>query len=1548
MATQDIEGLAVRATMEDSSLKNGMKDLSAQLKAVKSEFTLAQAGVKGFSDSLEGMRAKSENLGKQINIQSQIVENLKKAYERSQTAVTNNVNKQNELKEAMVNNRSQYEEAIRLHGEESEQAKTLATAYKKLEEQYTRNEAGLVRNNTALANAQTRLNHSQAALRNMESELSDTNLAIARQSSEWQQLSNQLNTVAEQVNTVGEGMVNLGETVTKSVTVPLTALGAAAIAAFSEVDEAQEMIVKATGATGETLDKMNDVFSNVAGTIAGDLNDIGGAIGEINTRFKFTDKALEDASVAFMKFSTITNTDVVEGVRLISRYMGDAGIASEEYGKVLDSVAKTSQETGIGTSKLLESLTSYGAPMRALGMDIEESIALLGQWELSGVNMEIAMSGMKKAIGTWGKSGKDATEEFKKTIEEIKNYKTIAEATSKAIEVFGQKAGPDLADAIQGGRFEIESLFEVINNSKGTLDGTFANIADEQDEYQIALNQSKIALSGLGEEILINTAPIVKDFTSLVKDCGEWFASLDDNTKQGIVRFGLLAAAVGPFAFVLGKIISTGGSAIKVISNLTGKIAGENGLKGALKSATSLCNPYTLAIAGISAALVTWKIQSDNAKRAQQELHEKSLEQARNYMETASKIETLKKQYAEINQSITDEKEKKEQLTVIQEQLIKSYGTEYESIDLVNGKYDEQLKKLNEIAAMKYDDAKFVLEQEVTIKTTALEDALGSKDFLANEDFVFNEHQLDYKVDAWNKAMRELSDSANEFMTVNVGGSGIQLAFDSNEVTVENAVKYKETLKEVMESLKNYGIDSGEAYDMIYAKYNKVLEATEDVTEAERNLYELRYNYDLSKVADDLNIDLSSTTIEQTEKIKKAFSGMIGETDVKYKSFVDSMLTTLPKVGKAIDDNLDTEDSAEEFAQELETLSTSIENTSKITDSFSSNLSELEKAIDKVKNGGKLSGEEIAALKDKYSDLNVKINESTGERYVELSALEKLRVELPNLSKAQIESEKARTETTIKSAKERMKVYLEEQKVLQGLVSYNTNTGNLDFGNMPDNVRENIMASNPEVKAQYEKALAETQKVKDLEKALSEFDKALNNIDTISTTRGSSGSSGKDKDSALNKALEAFEKSRKIGEVGLNEEMAQLEKIKAAYASTAEEKVDIEEYMYNNYLDIMERKRSLGQLSYNDEIKMYEEALNKYTFTEYQKAEISSKLLDTKIEKSKEWVEQEKYYNRLSLDEEKKAYERIAEYSKQSAEYKKEMAKEIYRVEKELTEQQEELEKKKQEAVKKTVESNIKAKEEEYNKTIAMIDDECNRKVEAYQAQIDALQEQYDEEEELQKQKEYDEKIADLEERMKNARTQEEFEKLAEELNDTQQAKRDYTRQQQLKSDKELLQDKIDQAKNEADIAKSIEKEKLDAYKETQNKMLEESTRIETSITETLKQQLAERENAFLNSIKVQLAAANTLRSAFSSLGLGGAGGFTSGISGMTLAAASNKLQSASSNNYNTSSYSTNNTTNANMQVTNIIKNSNDIDAMISQFSTYIKKLNRSKGIVQR
>ena len=1594
MATQDIEGLAVRATMEDSNLKKGIKDLASQLKSVKSEFTLAQAGVKGFSTSLEGMKAKSENLAKQINVQSQMVDKFKESLSRSETALTNSKNKQEELKTAMEATKRQYDEEVAANGKRSDKAKELNEAYKKLEQQYAKNTSKMQSNSKSVADANTRYNQAQATLRTMTAELGETNQAIVKQSSAWYTLSRACESSAKNLRAVGTAMNSTGNSLTMYATAPILAVGTATVKAASSFEAAMSQVKAISGATGEEFEALVEKARYMGET----------------TKYSATQSAEALKYMAMAGWRTQQMLDGLEGIMYLAASSGEElgmvsdivtdsmtafGMSAEEAAHFADVLAAASAASNSSVATMGESFT-YAAPLAGtFGYSIEDVALALGLMANNGIkasqggtalrkifaqmsddievlqangekltvrttnadgtmrsldsvlrDLRAAFNGMsdasKNAINDdLVQSAKDLGVELTDEKGVLKDTATLYSEVQEAVEAL-TKSTDGLTDAQKvqeaeaiGGKTAMAGLLTLINSSEedyNKLSEAIYNCEGAAEEMADIMNDNlqgqfvllKSQLEGVAIQLGESFIPMFRDALTTVSDWITKFSELDQETQKNIIKWTMLAAAIGPVLKVGGTFLKLSSSIISGVGKMSGKM---DGLIGVVKASPKAFTAAGIAITALVTVLALWKKSADEAREAQ----EKALESARAYSETAKSLEELKKKYEEVNKLQEDDVTKKEQLKSIQDELISTFGLEASGIDVVNGKYYEQIDLINELNDRKKLGSEQSFRQNLNDSRVSLNEAFSNKAF---------------EVDWWDNEkefMQALKDMQKEY------GESVKLIegydkYGKFQFETDSEEEYLEILDDLILRMNDYGVYSGGLYNSLKKQYSSLQASLNNYTQAQYEAFNFEYTNQLNDIVKQLGLeDVTEYTREESNKIQNAFNNAMQGMDEEYQAFASNMLNSLPKVRKALEDNIDTkkqEEALEELAKATDYLTECIDNATEMTDTFSSDLANLEKAIDKVKNGGKLSGEEIIALTDKYSELNVKINESTGERYIELEALESLKNELPNLSKAQIESEKQRTETAIKSEKARMKIYLEEQKVLQGLVSYNSNTGNVDWGNIPENIKANLL-QNEDTRKAYEQALAEAQKVKNLEKSLADFDKALSNIDTISSTRGSSGSSSSSKDSALDKALESFEKSKKIREVGLNEEMAELEKIKSAYASTAEEKVDIEEYMYNNYLDIMERKRSL---SYDDEIKMYEEALNKYTYNEYQKAEISSKLLDTKIEHSEAWIEQEKYYGRLSLEEEKKAYERIAEYSKESAEYKKEMAKEVYRVEKEMVEKQEELEKEKKELVKKTVEANIKAKEEEYNKTITMIDEERDRKVEAYQAQIDALQEKYDKEEELQKQKEYDEKIADLEARMKNARTQEEFEKLAEELNDTQQAKRDYTRQQQLKSDKELLQDKIDQAKDEADIAKSIEKEKLDAYKETQNKMLEESTRIETSITEILKKQLAERENAFLNSLKVQMAAATSMASIFSGMKLGVTGGIVSGIDGSTLAAASNKLQTATSNNsYSKSTYNSN-TTNANMNVTNIIKNQSDINNLMSQITTYIQKLNRAKG----
>jgi len=380
------------------------------------------------------------------------------------------------------------------------------------------------------------------------------NSAMDETATKSETLQRSFGDVATKAGNVSKATGTLGSGLTKYVTAPLAAVGTAAVAAFNRVDDGMDVVISKTGATGETAQQLEEVYRSVGKTVPASFDDIGAAVGEVNTRFGFTGDQLETASTKFLEFSKITGVDTTEGVRLVSRAMSDAGIDTSEYTTVLDQLSKASQASGIEVSTLTENLAKYGAPMRALGFDTQESISIFSGWEKAGVNTEIAFSGMKKAISNWSAEGKDAKVEFGNTLKEIQSAPDIASATSLAIEAFGQKAGPDLADAIQNGRFSYEEFMEIIQNSEGTLDSTYNEMLDGGDRIKTAWNNIKIAGADLGESVLNVVAPAFESLASTISKVGDWFSALSPGMQDFIVKIGAVTAAIGPALLAVSKI----------------------------------------------------------------------------------------------------------------------------------------------------------------------------------------------------------------------------------------------------------------------------------------------------------------------------------------------------------------------------------------------------------------------------------------------------------------------------------------------------------------------------------------------------------------------------------------------------------------------------------------------------------------------------------------------------------------------------------------------------------------------------------------------------------------------------------------------------------------------------------------------------------------------------------------------------------------------------------------------------------------------------------
>ena len=504
-------------------------------------------------------------------------------------ASTSSMQKLRDQQEYLANQTESYSEKVR----------QLNDILKQLEEAESRDEV-------EISKTKQQLNNAQAALNNYEKGLADVTAQLESGAAK-------LEDYAKKVSEVGDKMTSVGNSMTKGITAPILGIGAAAGAAWVKVDEAYDNIAAGTGATGEALQELQDSFDNVYGNFKADSEDTSKAIADINTRFGFTGEILENCSKDFLKFAEVNNTDVSSAIQNVSRYMGDAGIESSQYADVLDALTAASQASGISVDNLAETLTKYGAPMRALGLSTQESIALFAQWEKAGVNTETAFSGMKKAISNWASEGKDAKLEFQKTLDTIASAPDIASATTLAIDAFGTKAGPDLADAIQGGRFSVEEFLKVVENSEGQLNNSFEAMQDGPDEAKEAMHQLQLAGADLSETAISSFAPVLTDIIADIKDLVSWFTGLDNGTKEMILRIALLVAALGPMLSIGGKLVSGIGTMISLYAKAKPII---DGVKTGIASVNAVmaANPVLAVVAAIAALIAIGVILYQNCE----------------------------------------------------------------------------------------------------------------------------------------------------------------------------------------------------------------------------------------------------------------------------------------------------------------------------------------------------------------------------------------------------------------------------------------------------------------------------------------------------------------------------------------------------------------------------------------------------------------------------------------------------------------------------------------------------------------------------------------------------------------------------------------------------------------------------------------------------------------------------------------------------------------------------------------------------------------------
>lgn len=510
--------ITTKFKVDVSDLKSGIAEANQQIKLANAEFKAATAGMDDWSKSADGIKAKLNQLESVLSAQKTKLEAYNEQLSRQQKAYDENGKRAAELRanlEELANNGV---------AKTSDEYKKYENALASCEKEQESNKKSLDALKITVLDQQAAVNKTEAEIGKYNKSLDDLEKGADEADKETQDLSKSVKESGENAKDSAGGFsvmkAALADLVASGIKAAIGALkdmAKAAVEAWDEFDDGRDTVIKLTGATGEMADSLTSSYSNLSKRIVASSGDIGNAIGEVNTRFGLTGEELETLSERYLQFSEITGSDVIGSIDETQKALSAYGLTAQDAGHFLDVLAKTSQATGVNTSKLTSGLISNATAFQEMGLSVDQAVAFMGQLETSGANSETVLNGMRKALKNSSADGLSLTDALIALQDSIEGNENSVDGLNAAYELFG-KSGDQIFGAIENGSLSFRDLASAADDASGTVENTFNSTKDATDSFQLALQNLKVSAAEAIDQFLQNNGPKLEEMLGQLAD----------------------------------------------------------------------------------------------------------------------------------------------------------------------------------------------------------------------------------------------------------------------------------------------------------------------------------------------------------------------------------------------------------------------------------------------------------------------------------------------------------------------------------------------------------------------------------------------------------------------------------------------------------------------------------------------------------------------------------------------------------------------------------------------------------------------------------------------------------------------------------------------------------------------------------------------------------------------------------------------------------------------------------------------------------------------
>lgn len=432
-----------------------------------------------------------------------------------------------------------------------------------------------------------------------------------------EQNTRKLNSIGKTFQKTGKSITETGKSISTSVTLPIVALGTAAVKTASDFEASMSKVKAITQASTSDFKKLNNEAIKLGAETAFSSTEVADAMTEMAKAGWETEEILSG-------MSGVLDAAASSGEQLatVSTIVADAitgfGLKAGDSSRVADLLTQAANAGTIDIADLGETF-KYVAPVaQSMNLSIEDVTTAISAMSMAGIKGSQAGTSLRTLLTNLVKPSDDMAVAMKKlgisatnSDGSMKSLDGIVENLRNSFSGLTQAEKAKYAATLAGktgmsGMLALLNLTEKQYNDIGKSMDECKNVASKtakvmQDNLKSKIEQLGGSLESLGIKIGNMIIPKLTKITEKVTDVVNNFTNMDSGTQKSIMTMLAFAAAVGPILMIVGKLTSGVGGIIIFISQFA-KMA--KMIKAGTTAMTIFSTCTSVASLGIVAAIV--------------------------------------------------------------------------------------------------------------------------------------------------------------------------------------------------------------------------------------------------------------------------------------------------------------------------------------------------------------------------------------------------------------------------------------------------------------------------------------------------------------------------------------------------------------------------------------------------------------------------------------------------------------------------------------------------------------------------------------------------------------------------------------------------------------------------------------------------------------------------------------------------------------------------------------------------------------------------------